>query len=152
MSFHIEGIGNLGANPERKSVIVDDEEKPLVTFRVRFDRRVPDGQGGYVEKGGFWRDVSVWKAALGDRIMTHLRKGTRVFVRGTERAHAWVDDDDQEREGYSIIADYVAPDLVGIESIAFAPRRPANAEDAEDDDASEHESVGNGADTVDVES
>lgn len=148
MSFHIEGVGNLGASPERKTVIVDDEEKPVVTLRVRFDRRVPDGQGGYVDKGGFWRDVSVWKAPLGDRIMAHLRKGARVFVRGTERSHAWADDHNQEREGFSIIADYVAPDLLGIDSIAYAPRRSA---DTEDDDSSDVEPVGNGADMAKVE-
>ena len=149
MSFHIEGVGNLGANPERKSVIVDDEEKPVVNLRVRFDRRVPDGKGGYVDKGGFWRDVSVWKGPLGDRIMTHLRKGARVFVRGTERARNWVDDHEQERETYSIVADYVAPDLVGVESISFASgRHQANGEDEASADI---DPAINGADTEGVE-
>lgn len=132
MTYQIEAVGNLGGNPEMKTVNIGDEEKPVVNLRVYFDRRVSDGNGGFVDKGGFWRDVAIWKPALGDRAMTHLRKGARIIVRGTEQVRAWKDQEGQERESYTVNADYVALDLLGIETVKFTKRR-RGAESSDDD-------------------
>ena len=127
MALHIEGVGNLGAKPEKKMVAVDGEEKALVTMRVYFDRRRPDGNGGYIEQEGLWRDVAVWKPGLGDRIIQHLEKGARVFVKGTEIGSSYRNGDGEEIKSCSILADYVAPDLVGVKTIAFSKRRDQDA-------------------------
>ncbi|MGI9449088.1 MAG: single-stranded DNA-binding protein [Geminicoccaceae bacterium] len=134
MTLHIEGVGNLGAKPEKKKVIVDGEDKPLVSMRVYFDRRRPNGTGGYVEQEGLWRDVAVWKPGLGDRIIQCLNKGARVFVKGTEIGNSYRNSDGEEVSSCTIIADYVAPDLVGVQNITFSNGRGRGHEDASDGD------------------
>lgn len=119
MNNVFQGTGNLGSDPELKTVKVGDEDRQVVSFRVYFERSVPDGGGGFQEKGGFWRDVSVWKEGLGQRVAKHLAKGSKVFVIGHEVASQWKDDHDQDRESYDIRADYVAVDLIGIEAISY---------------------------------
>ena len=120
-----QGTGNLGSDPEKKMAKVRGEERPVVEFRVFFERNVPDGNGGFKEGGGFWRTVSVWKEGLGDRILAHLKSGAKVFVQGQEVASQWQDEHGQDRESYDVVADYVAPDLIGIEGITYQRRRAA---------------------------
>lgn len=120
-----QGTGNLGTDPERKFVEVQGEQRPVVEFRVFFERSVPDGNGGFKESGGFWRTVSVWKEGLADRVLAHLKSGGKVFVQGQEVASQWKDDHQQERESYDVVADYIAVDLIGVSEIAYQTRRAA---------------------------
>ncbi len=120
-----QGTGNLGSAPDKKTVEVQGEERTVVAFRVYFERSVPDGDGGFKDSGGFWRTVSVWKEGLGDRVLAHFKVGTKVFVQGHEVASQWKDEHDQARESYDVIADYVAADLIGVESITFQKRKAA---------------------------
>ena len=122
---HFYGTGNLGSDPESKPVTVDGEERTVVEFRVYFDRQVPDGDRGWTDKGGFWRTVQIWKEGLGQRVQDHLVKGARVFVMGQVKASQWTDDHDQNRTSYDIVADYVAPDLIGIDAIEYQERKAA---------------------------
>ena len=120
-----QGTGNLGSDPEAKTVQVDGEDRTVVDFRVFFERSVPDGDGGFKDGGGFWRTVSVWKDGLGERVLKHLKSGAKVFVQGQEVASQWKDEYEQDRESYAVIADYVAADLIGIEAITYHRRRAA---------------------------
>lgn len=121
-----QGTGNLGSDPEKKMVNVQGEERPVVELRVFFERSVPDGAGGFKESGGFWRTVSVWKEGLGDRVLTHLKSGTKVFVQGQEVASQWKDEHSQDRESYDVVADYIAADLIGVAAITYQARRDAS--------------------------
>ena len=120
-----QGTGNLGSDPEKKMVTVQGEQRPVVEFRVFFERSVPDGDGGFKESGGFWRTVSVWQEGLGARVLAHLKSGAKVFVQGQQLASQWKDDHDQDRESYDVVADYVAADLIGIAAITYQSRRAA---------------------------
>ena len=120
-----QGTGNLGSDPEKKTVNVNGEDRTVVEFRVFFERPVPDGNGGFKESGGFWRTVSVWQEGLGDRVLAHLKSGAKVFVQGQQVASQWKDDHDQNRESYDVIADYVAADLIGVEAISYQRPRAA---------------------------
>ena len=132
--LQIEGVGNLGAKPEKKIVQVEGEDKPLVTMRVCFNRRRSDGNGGFVDLEPLWRDVTIWKAGLGDRVIKHLKKGSRIFVRGSEIANSYEGNDGSQVTSCTVVADYVALDLLGIESVAFKTSSDANdAEAAEDE-------------------
>ena len=86
------GEGNLGQDPDLKSVRVGDENKDVANLRIYFDRRVPDGEGNFEDKKGFWLNVEVW----GDRA-THIArlcaKGSRVAVIGS------LMDDGYEKDG-----------------------------------------------------
>ena len=53
MANHFEGRGNLAAAPELKQVEVDGEQRTVAELRIYFDRSVPDGDGGFEDRGGF---------------------------------------------------------------------------------------------------
>jgi single-strand DNA-binding protein len=48
------GEGNLGQDPELRAVQSGGGDKAVANLRVYFDRRVPDGGGGFEDKQGFW--------------------------------------------------------------------------------------------------
>ena len=123
MSFRIDGIGNLGDDPARKSVRVKDESVQVVEFDVYFDHAVPDSDGVYQERDGSWAKISVWKEKLGDRLMRHLEKGAKVLVHGTGRVARWTDEEGKEHKRLDINASYVALDLLCVDSVAFSTRR-----------------------------
>lgn len=123
MSTLFIGTGNLGADPVTRIVQVDGESRTLVELSVFFPRRVPDGQGGYEDKGGFWREVAVWSPGLGERIMQHLRKGARVRIEGEERGQRWQDAEGNERESFRLAANVVTLDLMCVEQVTFAAGR-----------------------------
>jgi single-strand DNA-binding protein len=122
------GIGNLGADPERRGVVVGDEERSLVQFSVYFPNPVTDGNGSYKDKGGFWADVAVWSPSLGDQVMELLRKGTRVFVTGRLRQSSWDDGDGTRHQRLEIAADEVCLSLLGVQE--FTRARPSQGRDA----------------------
>ena len=89
------GEGNLGQEPELRAVQSGGADKSVANLRVYFDRRVPDGDGGFKDKQGFWLNVELW----GDRA-THVArlcaKGSRVAVVGS------LIDDSFEKHGETI--------------------------------------------------
>ena len=89
------GEGNLGQDPELRTVQSGGGDKAVANLRVYFDRRVPDGDGGFEDKQGFWLNVELW----GDRA-THVArlcaKGSRVAVIGS------LIDDSFEKQGETI--------------------------------------------------
>ena len=129
--FH--AIGNLGKAPVQKTVNKGGESHTVVELSVKVDRRVPDGDGGYVNRGDFWLETSIWRPSLQERVMAHLKKGARVFVMGELVASPWTDEHDQKRMSYQLNADYVAPDLLGVDSITFGRRGAADDEDDQQD-------------------
>jgi single-strand DNA-binding protein len=124
------GTGNLGGDPERKGVLVGEEERSLVQFSVYFPNSVSDGNGSYKDKGGFWAQVAVWSTALGDQVMAHLRKGARVVVAGRLRQDAWQDIDGTLHQRLALAADEVCLSLVGVDDVTFRSRT-TNAERAD---------------------
>ena len=119
------GIGNLGGDPERKGVLVGDEERVLVQFSVYFPNPVADGNGSYRDKGGFWCNVAVWSPSLGDQIMLLLRKGARVFVTGRLRQSSWEDGDGTTHQRLELAADEVSLSLLGIQEFTRSKAGPA---------------------------
>ena len=119
MANRFVGRGNLAAAPTVKHVEVDDEKRAVASMRIYFDRNVPDGDGGFEDKGGFWLDVSLW----GPRAETAARlldKGARVAVSGTLVQRTWEDKESGEpRSRIELIADQVDLDLARVERIEF---------------------------------
>ena len=63
MSNSFTARGNLAAAPELKTVTVNGENRQVAEMRMYCDRPIPDGDGGFKDKGGFWLNVSRWGAA-----------------------------------------------------------------------------------------
>lgn len=89
------GEGNLGQDPELRTVPTDGGPKDVVELRVYFDRPVADGDGNFEDRNGFWLNVELW----GDHASQVARlcvKGSRVGVMGTLK------DDSYERDGATV--------------------------------------------------
>ncbi|WP_127476631.1 single-stranded DNA-binding protein [Sulfurivermis fontis] len=131
MANDFKGRGNLGTAPTLKHVDVDGERRAVAQLRVYFDRSVPDGNGGFADRGGFWLDVNLWgpKAEAAAKV---LAKGARVAVTGTLVNHEWADKDSGEpRARLEVQADHVDLDLSRVESIRL--RKKESADEAEAD-------------------
>ncbi|HID7198038.1 TPA: single-stranded DNA-binding protein [Klebsiella pneumoniae] len=93
-SNHFAADGNLGQAPKLETVTVDGQQRDVLNFSVYVERRIPDGNGGFEDKGGFWLPGSLW----GRRAkLTHesLKKGMRVHVVGELRWEPWEQDGEQ---------------------------------------------------------
>lgn len=130
MSSTFYGRGNIGSAPELRFVPVNGEQKAVCDLSIFFDRRVPDGKGGYVDKGGFWRDVSYW-GARGERAHKLLKPGARVFVVGTELQERWPNKEGgDDHTKIALIADTIDLDLLSVEAITYREKRVEPQEEA----------------------
>ena len=110
MSNRFEAEGNLGNAPELRTVNVGGNDRDVMDFSVYIERRVPDGNGGFEDKGGFWLNGSLW----GRRARVtheHLKKGMRVRVGGELRSETW-EQDGEQRSGLKLDAEYVVIDPI----------------------------------------
>ncbi|MBL8474202.1 MAG: single-stranded DNA-binding protein [Rhodocyclaceae bacterium] len=127
------GTGNLGAEPLAKDIIIGGEPRRVCELRVFFDQYAPDGNGGVKQVGGFWQNVEIWREALIDHCMAHLRKGARVVVVAQMRGDQWEHKGTGEpRYGTHLVADEVGITLGRIESVRFRPKREVDTAQPED--------------------
>ncbi len=127
MSNQFIGRGNLGADPELKHVEIEGETRSVAELRIYFDRPVPDGEGGFIDKGGFWLPVNLW-GPKAEVIAKHLCKGARVRVEGTLVQDTWEDKDGGEVSRIEVQADSVDLDLARVEAVTFRTKTdPADA-------------------------
>jgi len=125
MSTYFSGRGNLGAAPELKTVQVNGEDRQVTEMRLYCDRSVPDGNGGFKDKGGFWLNVSRWGVA-GEHCARVLTKGDRIKAEGTLVQDSW-EKDGEKRSRLELTADDITLDLSRVESVTRKPKaRPAN--------------------------
>lgn len=136
MTNRFQGTGNLAAAPTLKAIEVNGERRTCAELRVYFDRPLPDGTGGFEDKGGFWLNVTLWgkRAEQAARV---LAKGARVFVEGDLVQHTWTDQGSGEaRSRLELQASELALALHRIEHITWRSpaRRSANDEPETGDD------------------
>ncbi|MGM9489542.1 single-stranded DNA-binding protein [Ideonella sp. YS5] len=124
--------GNLTKDPEAREIRVDGETRRVVDIRIFSDeyRRAGD-QLVQDDDRCAGVDVTIWVERLGDQVVAHLRKGSRVEASGTMHLHRYKDRETGEpRAGLQMNADSVTLVLSRIDSISFAP--PRRALDAEE--------------------
>ncbi|MCB1738683.1 MAG: single-stranded DNA-binding protein [Gammaproteobacteria bacterium] len=116
------GTGNLGSDPVLSHKDIRDEKRAVVNFSVFFKRSKPDGQGGFEDAGGFWRDVSLW-GPRAEKVAKTFQKGAPVVIVGEEKQDSWEDKDSGEaRAKIVVIAEHIGLDPIGIESVTFQKR------------------------------
>ncbi|MBK1734874.1 hypothetical protein CKO15_06130 [Halorhodospira abdelmalekii] len=129
MANFFRGRGNLGAAPTLRHT----QDTPVANLRIYFDRPVPDGEGGFNERGGFWANVSLW-GARAETAARLLPKGARVAVEGELFESQWEDKETGEaRRQIEVRARYVDLDLARIESLTM--RRRQNTQEANESDS-----------------
>lgn len=116
--------GNLTKNPEGRTVIVANEQRPIVEMRVFSDvsRRVGDGWEQDEERSG-GVDVTIWGEKLGEAVLAHFRRGARVRVEGDLHLNEYTDGDGVHHAGLRLAAESVSLMPYRIESIVFTPKR-----------------------------
>lgn len=62
----------------------------MLRINVMFDNSIPDGQGGYKDRGGFWANVEWWHQDA-ERFAKLFQKGMRVLVVGRAIMDTWKD-------------------------------------------------------------
>ena len=147
MAIKITGSGNLGSAPELRTVEVNGEDRKVASLRVFFDHSVPDGNGGFVDKGGSWLTVSVWDNRA-EHVARVLRKGMRVRVEGTLLERPW-EKDGEAMTSQEVNARSVTLELARLESVTLRPKASAGqgvpAEPEHADPQSSFDDTGAGA-------
>ncbi len=126
MAQHISIVGNLVADPERRSTQAGDA---FASFRVACSDRIRDAGGAWIDGPTSFYSVTAY-SALGEHALASLARGQRVVVRGTLHVREWRT---AEKSGVTadIRADAVGHDLKWGTSL-FS--RDGRAGDAASDD------------------
>jgi single-stranded DNA-binding protein len=88
----LELTGNLGRDCETKAI---EGGKTMIRFSVA---------ASYGKDKTIWVGVSLFKDAGKDGIAHHLKKGTRVFLRGVPSTSAWTSQDGTLRSELQLTA------------------------------------------------
>ncbi|WP_298080762.1 single-stranded DNA-binding protein [uncultured Cardiobacterium sp.] len=125
MGAHIEIKGNLGGDPVFGKT---RDGRPWINFSVyqphwvKNPDAVPNGPDQYIDKGGFWLQVS-WFNNKAESAAQLLKKGTAVVVSGDLHVDTWTDKDTGElKAGYKVTAHEVTLDLRGITGVSYRQR------------------------------
>lgn len=128
MSTTWQNEGNLGADPEFKTVKVANEDRPLLQCSVYFDNPIPKGEG-FEDRGGFWARVEWWHQSA-EQFCAVYKKGMRVHVQGTLLMEPY-EADGEDRLSIKVRADRISILPYRIESVHMAPAKSRQKETAD---------------------
>ncbi len=94
-------IGNLGADPERRSTAGGNS---VTTLRIATSESWKDRNTGETQERTEWHRVKMF-GRLADIAAEYLRKGRQVYIEGSLRTDKYTDKDGVERYTTDIIAD-----------------------------------------------
>ena len=106
--FQSQVIGNLGADAAIQN---GENDKKYVTFSVAHTEYSRDKEGHPVERT-VW--ISVTWYSYTDKMLSCLKKGTKVFVSGRTKAKAYTDNSGNPQPGIGIYASEVV--LCGLKN------------------------------------
>ncbi|WP_211460835.1 single-stranded DNA-binding protein [Collimonas silvisoli] len=122
MSTHFFGEGNIGSPPEYREFPNGNEEpRRLLRLNVYFDNPVPNKDGTFEDRGGFWAPVEVWHTDA-EHWSTLYQQRMRVFVYGREERDDWQDSDDKPRHTYKINARSVGILPYRLDAVTMKPK------------------------------
>lgn len=123
--------GNVGNAAEHRSFANGNKDpRHMLRLNVMFDNSIPDGQGGYKDRGGFWANVEWWHQDA-ERFAALFQKGMRVVVIGRAIMDSWTDKQSgQEVSALKVEASRIAilPHRIDHVSLSGGSggQRPAN--------------------------
>jgi single-strand DNA-binding protein len=86
-------IGNLGADPERRTTASGDV---IWTLRLATAEKWKDKASGEMREGAEWHRVVLFRR-FADLAAQHLRKGASVYIEGRLRTRKWQDREGRDR-------------------------------------------------------
>jgi len=93
-------LGNLGADPERKSF---QNGGQVVNLRIATSETWKDKSSGERKERTEWHSVSILNDALCDVAMRYLRKGSKVYVEGKLQTRKWQDQSGNDRYSTEVV-------------------------------------------------
>eukprot|EP01132_Coremiostelium_polycephalum_P021947 gene21947-26051_t len=119
--------GNIGSAPEFKEFPNGNKDpRRLMRANVYFDNSIPDGKGGYEDRGGFWANVEWWHKDA-EHYSQLFQKGMRVLVSGRAVMDRWKNDDG-EFEALKIQASRVGMLPHRVTMVNLAPSQNQNSQ------------------------
>ncbi|KNX78325.1 single-stranded DNA-binding protein [Pseudomonas sp. 250J] len=129
MSTPVVWEGNVGNAAEHRSFPNGNKDpRHMLRLNVMFDNSIPDGQGGYKDRGGFWANVEWWHQDA-ERFAALFQKGMRVVVIGRAIMDSWTDKQSgQEVSALKVEASRVAilPHRIEHVSLSGGGQRPSS--------------------------
>ena len=105
-------VGNLGADPESRSMPSGDE---VVNLRVATSENWKDRDGNRQERTE-WHRVAIFNQNLAKVAKNYLRKGSKVYLEGQIQTRKWTDQSGQERYSTEIVLQNYRGELVLLDS------------------------------------
>lgn len=82
----VQLIGNLGADPEIKSL---QSGSKVANFRIATSESWRDKQSGEKKEKTEWHSIVVWNENLVKIVEQYIKKGDKVYVEGVLRTRKW---------------------------------------------------------------
>ena len=105
-------IGNLGADPESRTMPSGDE---VVNLRVATSENWKDRDGNRQERTE-WHRVAIFNQNLAKVAKNYLRKGSKVYLEGQIQTRKWTDQSGQERYSTEIVLQNYRGELTLLDS------------------------------------
>jgi single-strand DNA-binding protein len=105
-------VGNLGADPEFRSMPSGDE---VVNLRVATSETWKDRDGNRQERTE-WHRVAIFNQNLAKVAKNYLRKGSKVYLEGQIQTRKWTDQAGQERYSTEVVLQNFRGELVLLDS------------------------------------
>ena len=105
-------VGNLGADPESRSMPSGDE---VVNLRVATSENWKDRDGNRQERTE-WHRVAIFNQNLAKVAKSYLRKGSKVYLEGQIQTRKWTDQSGQERYSTEVVLQNFRGELVLLDS------------------------------------
>lgn len=127
MSTNFNGEGNIGTEPEVKTVSGGNNE-PSVVMRmsVHFDNTVKVAEG-YEDRGGFWAQVEFWPRSLEEatRLKSIFQVGMRIKVDGNLVQEKWKDKNTNEDRSQMKVRTFTSGLSIALHRIDSVTLSPA---------------------------
>lgn len=104
----VELIGNLGADPESRSM---NNGGTVVSLRLACNESWKDKSGERKERVE-WVPVVIFNEALGKVASQYLRKGSQIYVSGRFQTRKWTDKDGADRYTTEVVVQQYGGELV----------------------------------------
>jgi single-strand DNA-binding protein len=105
-------VGNLGADPESRSMPSGDE---VVNLRIATSETWKDRDGNRQERTE-WHRVAIFNQNLARVAKNYLRKGSKVYLEGQIQTRKWTDQAGQERYSTEVVLQNFRGELVLLDS------------------------------------
>jgi single-strand DNA-binding protein len=93
-------IGNLGADPEAKSLQNGGE---VVNLRIATSESWKDKSTGERQERTQWHQIVVWNEPLQKVIKSYCKKGSKVFIEGQLETRKWQDQSGNDRYSTEVV-------------------------------------------------